>query len=89
MGLTRQPELHVYQHLALSENGFLFDTRTGTTYTLNQTGVWLVRALMTGMDKKLLVGHLKDAFDVDEVTAARDIEHFTFRLNELVLINPT
>ena len=75
----------MYNHLALSENGFLFDTRTGTTYSLNRSGAWLLRALIKDVPKSELSQRLTEAFDVDEVTARRDVEQFLFRIRELAL----
>ncbi len=73
----------MYEHLALSDNGFLFDTRTGTTLTLNRTGTFLLRALIAGAEPEMLPAQLVGRFEVDPDTAARDVEQFMFRLKDL------
>ena len=76
----------MYPHLALSDTGFLFDTRTGHTYSLNRTGTFLLRALMDGTETDALPARLCEAFEVDEETARRDAEQFLFRLRDLGLL---
>ncbi|MBI5608267.1 MAG: HPr-rel-A system PqqD family peptide chaperone [Deltaproteobacteria bacterium] len=75
----------MYQHLALSDSGFLFDTRTGNTYTLNKTATWMLKALMAGTAEADLAKGLSEHFEVDEGTAQRDAEQFLFRLRDLHL----
>ncbi|NLN62253.1 MAG: PqqD family protein [Myxococcales bacterium] len=73
-------------NLALSENGFLFDTQTGFTYTLNLTGAFLLRALIDGTPPSQLVQRLTDAFDVSEALAQNDVTLFTQRLEALGIL---
>lgn len=76
----------MYQHLALSESGFLFDTRTGVTYSLSATGVTLLRALMNGAAPDTLTAQLVERYDVDEPVATRDVERFVQHLHDLGLL---
>ncbi len=73
----------MYENLALSENGFLFDGRTGATYSLNKSGTFLLKQLIEGARPEALKEKLIESFDVDEATAARDVEQFLFRLKDL------
>ena len=70
-------------NLALSESGFLFDARTGLTYTLSKTGTFLLRALIDGQDAEALPGRLVATFDVEPPVARRDVEQFLFRLKDI------
>ncbi|MCP4662868.1 MAG: HPr-rel-A system PqqD family peptide chaperone [bacterium] len=72
--------------LALSESGFLFDPRTGSTYSLNPTGTLLLRDLIDGISPDRLIERLLATFRVDSETAARDVERFLFRLRGLGLM---
>jgi len=90
----------VLKHLALSDNGFLFDTRTGHTYSLSTTGTFLLRRLIEhteaahasgdtaaaapGPDE--LARELVARFEVDVDTARRDVEQFLFRVRDMGLI---
>jgi PqqD family protein of HPr-rel-A system len=70
-------------HLALSESGFLFDARTGLTYTLSRTGTFLLRSLIDGADAETLPERLVASYDVEPLVARRDIEQFLFRLSDI------
>lgn len=69
-----------YAHLALSENGFLFDTVTGHTFTLNRTGTFIVRRLMEGAEPEEIPARLAAEFEVDLEVAGRDVTMFVQRL---------
>lgn len=88
-------------HLALSDNGFLFDTRTGHTYSLSTTGTFLLKRLMSaaeargtaadddaadGVAPEALAQAMVERFQVDADTARRDVEQFLFRVRDMGLI---
>ena len=73
----------MYKNLALSENGFLFDSRTGNTFSLNSTGTFLLQELIRGSHPDELVERVTEKFDVSDNEASRDVEQFLFRLKEL------
>ena len=75
----------MYEYLALSDNGFLFDTRTGHTYSLNPTGTFLLRQLMNGIKEESLADCLLKTYEVNREQAQRDVEQFLFRLKDLHL----
>ncbi len=75
----------VPKDLALSDGGFLFDPRTGTTYSLNRTGTLLLRALADGSPPERLVERLLAACRVSRQAAVRDVEQFVLRLQRLGL----
>lgn len=70
-------------HLALSESGFLFDARTGLTYTLSRTGTFLLRSLIDGVDAETLPERLVATYDVEPPVARRDVDQFLFRLGDI------
>lgn len=74
------------QNLALSESGFLFDAHTGSTFSLNKTGTFLLRAMIDGTAPEDLKALLFDQYEVDADTAERDIDQFLFRLKDLGLL---
>ncbi|MFC1833439.1 PqqD family protein [Thermodesulfobacteriota bacterium] len=72
-----------YANLALSENGFLFDTTTGHTYSLNKTGTCILESLIHGQPSPQIIDKLIKRFDVSVEEARRDVDEFTVRLTEL------
>ncbi|MCU0849579.1 MAG: PqqD family protein [Spirochaetes bacterium] len=73
-----------YESLALSENGFLFDTETGFTYTLNETGRDILQDLIKGDGPQEIAGRLAEIYDVPAETALNDSTLF---INYLKTIN--
>ena len=61
----------MYQHLALSDNGFLFDTRTGNTFTLNKTATFLLKSLIGGTPDAQLAALLVERLMDGEMVEAR------------------
>jgi len=49
--------------LAISDTGFVFDPRTGHSYTVNSTGLALLRSLKQGLDVTSAQEQLEGAFD--------------------------
>ena len=76
----------MFEHLALSNTGFLFDARTGSTYSLNSTGTFLLRKLIDGAQPDDLPVLIQDSFDVDPMTSGRDASQFLFRLRDMGVI---
>lgn len=73
----------MYSHLALSNNGFLFDPQSGKTYTLNSTGSFLLKKLIDGKKPTELRTCLAADFEVPPAKAAMDVDDFLLRLQEL------
>jgi PqqD family protein of HPr-rel-A system len=73
-------------HLALSDNGFLFDSSTGYTYTLNETGTFILKRLIDDRPEEAILGDLTESFDTTEEVLSRDLEQFINFLSELGLV---
>ncbi len=78
-----------YSHLALSDSGFLFDTNTGFTYTLNPLGTVLLQGIIAGKKLDEITDEVIDVFDVGFEQASHDMQQFSFQLEELRLIPQT
>lgn len=76
----------MYSHLALSENGFLFDTQSGCTFSLNTTGAFILRHLMQGTTPSVIAECMENDFNVGAAPAYRDLTHFVGRLKDLGLV---
>jgi len=49
--------------LAISDTGFVFDPRTGHSYTVNATGLAILRSLKQGLAPLQFEGALRESFD--------------------------
>ena len=70
-------------HLALSDSGFLFDTKTGHTFTLNKTGTQILKLRIDGVSCERVTEQIVERFDVAHDLASRDVAQFVERLREL------
>ncbi len=69
----RLPEVAILQRLAISETGFVFDPVNGDSFTLNSSGLMLLRLFQRLNDIKAVVADVVSGFDVSERDAERDI----------------
>jgi PqqD family protein of HPr-rel-A system len=69
--------------LCFTQGGFLFDSSTGFTYTLNHTGAFIFNRLKEGRGKGEILQDLIETFDVDKDRARDDFEDFLIQLREL------
>ncbi len=59
--------------LAISPNGFVFDTRSGATFSLNPTAIQLIEGLREGLGLAGMVERLRNAFDAKGADLQRDV----------------
>jgi PqqD family protein of HPr-rel-A system len=88
-GITLIQEISVSKrltHLALSDDGFLFDTASGNTFTLNSSATFILRRLIEGRDRKEIAEELCRAYDTGEEIAMQDIDQFLQYLLDLELL---
>lgn len=64
------------KELALSESGLIFDPTTGTIYTSNSIGLLILSALREGKEDLEIRNLILNDYDVDELTAERDLYDF-------------
>ena len=64
------------KELAISESGLIFDPTTGTIYTSNSVGLLILGALRDGKEGLEIRNLILNDYDVDELTAERDLSDF-------------
>jgi Coenzyme PQQ synthesis protein D (PqqD) len=73
--------------LAISDTGFVFDAKTGYTYSANGTAVTAIRWLKDGSSPGDIVARLASEFEVDPLDdLVRDVEELVARLREHGLV---
>ena len=73
-------------HLALSDNGFLFDSTTGHTFSLNQTGTFILKKLIEGLTRKQIRTAMTEEYKASEEIVSNDLDQFFHFLSELGII---
>ena len=74
----------LYRRLALSESGFVFDPVSGQSFTVNETGLELLRQLQQSTDLQEIQKSLADIYETQPNELERDINNFTSSLSELM-----
>lgn len=73
-------------HLSISPEGLAFDPSTGDTYTVNATGLQIIRTLQDGGSPEDVVQTLTEKYQVAAADAQRDVADFQGRLRSLGLL---
>lgn len=77
---TPESAVNALNDLAISPSGFVFDPRTGATFSVNEVGRVLLEGLRDGHGLAALGAHLAARFDVDGADLHRDVLEFVRRL---------
>jgi hypothetical protein len=64
------------KELYFNDKGFIFDPESGAIFSLNTTGAFIVKQLQKGIPVNRVLAEVRDSFEVDEVTAQRDLREF-------------
>jgi PqqD family protein of HPr-rel-A system len=71
------------RELALSDSGFVFDPSTGHTFTVNPSGLDILRWLKDGAEPEEIAQRLADQFELEPgEDPARDVQDFLMQLRE-------
>jgi len=68
--------------LALSDTGFAFDPYSGSTFTVNATGLCVLDALKEGLAEGAVVARVRERFDARGADVARDVDDFVAALRQ-------
>jgi len=78
------PSAETLRRLAVSESGFVFDPVSGHNFTVNDTGLIILRRLQQKQDFSGLVQELQQEFDAAPSDIERDVIEFIGMLREFV-----
>jgi len=78
------PPAEVMGRLAISNSGFVFDPVSGASYTVNPSGLAILRALQSGCTQMDDLMHiLAEEFTAPRNVLERDVIEFSGRLREV------
>lgn len=78
------PSADTLKRLAISESGFVFDPVSGHHFTLNETGLVLLRRLQINCELEPLLDQLSQEYDASKRILERDILEFAGVLRDYV-----
>lgn len=73
-------------NLAVSDSGFLFMPSTGETFTLNQPGREIFKMIQSGKEFEEVLEFISGEYDIDGVSAEKDLTDFLGQLKNYNLI---
>ncbi len=74
------------EQLAVSDSGFLFDPSTGATFSVNPTGLMILRSLQQGQSRDMIAAQLGSTFNLGSADVDRDIDDFVAALRQIALV---
>jgi hypothetical protein len=72
--------------LAISDNGFVFDPLGGATYSVNLTGLCILRSLKEGLGRGAIAQRLVESFGNPTPDPTSDVEEFVRLLRQHRLV---
>jgi hypothetical protein len=78
------PNVDTLKRLAISESGFVFDPVSGHHFTVNETGLVLLRYLQKEAELAIILDTLSQVYDVSKRNLERDVLEFTGLLKDYV-----
>lgn len=78
------PPLANLQRLAISESGFVFDPASGHNFTVNETGLVILRLLQKDNQLAPLLDNLSNEYDIPRRELERDVLEFAGLLRDYV-----
>jgi len=78
------PPLSNLQRLAISESGFVFDPVSGHNFTVNETGLSILRLLQKDTEVEHLITQLSNEYEASQREIERDVLEFASILRDFV-----
>jgi len=71
------PDAESVKRLALNDNGFVFDPVSGHSFSVNETGLILLRLLQEGLDANTVIEKVVQEYGADSREVERDLMDFS------------
>lgn len=72
--------------LAMNDNGFIFDPSSGYSYTSNETGLLVLKALQQGRSEDEIILEMVELYEVSQDQVRSDLDHYYRMLEALKLV---
>jgi len=78
--------MKITEEVKISDNGFVFNSKTGDSFSLNPFGLELIRNIKDEKDFEVLKNEMLDKYEVDDLTFEKDFYEFCALLKHHQLI---
>ncbi len=72
--------------LAINDEGFIFDPLTGESFTVNRTGLFIIKKLKENKSEEEILEDMLNEFNVSKETAEKDLIDFIQKLKSYGLV---
>ena len=76
----------INKKIAISESGFIFNSSTGDSFTLNPIAVEIIEMIKNGLDLNEIRKNLLKEYDVQESVLEKSIDEFVLSMKEYKII---
>lgn len=77
--------MNIRKNIAISETGFIFNPLTGDSFSVNETGLFVLRKLKEEENEEAILKAFQDEFELDRNTAEIDLNDFLSMLKSYQL----
>ena len=67
------PDILTLKRLAISESGFIFDPESGHSFSVNETGMFILQALQKNQSPEEILQAIVDTYEISLRDAERDL----------------
>ena len=78
--------MKIRSNLAVSENGFVFDPKTGESFTVNEVGVEIINQLKKTSEIDEVMKNIEANYEVDHYTLEKSMNDFITMMQEFNLL---
>ncbi len=68
--------MKITEEVKISDNGFVFNSKTGDSFSLNPLGLELIKNIQEGNDFENIKADLLEKYEVDDLTIEKDYYEF-------------
>lgn len=77
--------MNIRKNIAISETGFIFNPLTGDSFSVNETGLFVLRKLKEEANEETILEAFQEEFELDRNTAEIDLNDFLSMLKSYQL----
>ncbi len=81
--------MKIAPEVKISDNGFVFNAKTGDSFNLNSTGLELIKMIAEGIDFEDIRSFFLDHYNTDELNFEKDFYEFSTLLKHHELTEQT
>jgi hypothetical protein len=68
--------MKITEEIKISDNGFIFNSKTGDSFSMNPFGLELIKNIQEGKDFENIKTEMLEKYEVDDLTLEKDYYEF-------------